>query len=463
MNRTEVLVIGSGPGGYVAAIRAAQLGKKVTVIEKNAVGGVCLNVGCIPSKALIAAGHRYQEMRESHFLGISAKEVTLDFPKTQHWKNEVVVKPLTTGVRSLLKKNRVTIIEGEATFISSHTVNVKLKKGGAEEWHFEQAIIATGSQPIPLPNFPFGGRILDSTAALNLSEVPQRLVVIGGGYIGCELAGAYRNLGAEVTIIEGSPQLLPSFEEDIQHLISNRFQQKGVQVVTAAHVLDITQTAKRVHIKMNVKSVPQTIMADYVLVTVGRQPNTSELGLETIGLQTAVGQLIPVDSQYRTVQPHILAIGDVISGPALAHKASYDGKRAGEICGGKQVSKDYRGVPAVCFTDPEIATVGLTKEAAAKQGINAAIALFPLQGNGRARSLHQTEGFIRLVFKQEDQTLLGAQLVGVNASELIGELTLAIESFLTLEDIALTIHSHPSLSETIMDACELGMGFPIHA
>ncbi|MBP2099806.1 dihydrolipoyl dehydrogenase [Enterococcus rivorum] len=461
MKTTEVLVIGSGPGGYVAAIRAAQLGKKVTIVEAEAVGGVCLNVGCIPSKALITAGHRYQEMLNSSFLGLSAKDVTLDFTKTQQWKNQQVVSKLTSGITALLKKNQVTIVIGQATFISKTSAEVD-SKGEKEQIAFQQAILATGSRPIEIKGFPFGGRILDSTGGLNLTEIPKNLIIIGGGYIGCELAGAYANLGSKVTLIEGSPSILPSFEEDIQELVNNKFKKNGVTVEASAKAISATQTADQVCVEVDCGGKRQKIDADYVMVTVGRKANTDGIGLEAIGVEKDKHQLIKIDSQYRTTQPNIFAIGDIVPGLALAHKASYDGKVAAEVCAGKQVVRDYRVIPAVCFTDPEIAVVGLTKKEAIENGIDAEVAVFPMQANGRALSMNEPDGFIRLVFDKADQSLLGAQIVGVNASELIAEITIAIETFLTLEDVALTIHGHPTVSETIMDACEVGLGIPIH-
>lgn len=461
-NRIDTVVIGAGPGGYVAAIRAAQLGQETAIIEAEHIGGVCLNVGCIPSKALITAGHRYQEVRQSDFLGVKTKEVALDFAKTQQWKDEKVVKPLTSGIAMLLKKNQVKIIEGRAQFTSPTTLDIQTATG-SETLTFTQAIIATGSTPIEINGFPFKNRVIDSTGGLNLKALPKRLLVVGGGYIGCELAGAYANLGTEVTIVEGSDRLLPTVEADIQALVLKEFKKKGVTVYVNAKAKQAVEGADQVTADIELSdNKRKKLTADYVMVTVGRRPNTSALGLDKAGIKTDRQGFIPVDAQYRTAQKQIFAIGDVVEGPALAHKASYEGKVAAEVIAGKKVAKDYRVIPAVCFTDPEVATVGATVKEAKAAGKAAKRAVFPMQANGRALSLNATEGFVRIVYEEGSELILGAQIVGVNASDLIAELTLAIESYLTLEDIALTIHGHPTLSETIMDACEVGLGLPIH-
>ncbi|OTO71404.1 MULTISPECIES: dihydrolipoyl dehydrogenase [unclassified Enterococcus] len=459
--KTETVVIGAGPGGYVAAIRAAQLGQKVTVIEAEHIGGVCLNVGCIPSKALITAGHRYQEAQHSDFLGLSVKDAQLDFAKTQQWKDQQVVKTLTSGVGMLLKKNGVDVIMGRGQFTGPQSMTITTKNG-EEKLEFKQAIVATGSRPIEIPGFKFEGRVLDSTGGLNLKEIPKKLIIIGGGIVGSELGGAYRNLGSEVTIIEGSPTIVPNFEKDISEIVAKRFKQNGVKIFTNAKAKKAVETKNGVAVEVEIKGKTQTIEADYVMVTVGRRPNTENLGLEKAGVTLTDRNLIKVDEQYRTSQKTIFAIGDIVEGLALAHKASYEAKVAAEVISGKNVAKDYRAIPAICFTDPEVATVGYTQAEAKAAGIKAKTANFPMQANGRALSLNATDGFVRLVFEAETELILGAQIVGVNASDLVAELTLAIESYLTLEDISLTIHGHPTLSEMVMDASEIGLGLPIH-
>jgi dihydrolipoamide dehydrogenase len=457
----DTVVVGAGPGGYVAAIRAAQLGQKVAIIEKEYIGGVCLNVGCIPSKALISAGHRYQYAMDSEIFGVKTKEVTLDFSLTQEWKNNKVVGTLTKGVEMLLKKNKVEILKGEAFFVDDHNLRV-IQVDSAQTYSFNHAIIATGSRPIEIRGFKFGKRIIDSSGALNLAELPKKLVVIGGGYIGSELAGAYANLGSEVIIIEGSPSILPNFEKDMVKFVVDNFKRKNVVIETNAIAKEAIETENGVSVKYEVNGTEKLVEADYVMVTVGRRPNTDELGLERAGIEIQERGLIPVNEQGRTNKKNIFAIGDIVPGLALAHKASYEAKVAAEAISGKNVAVDYGAIPAVCFTDPELASVGLTIEEAKAKGIEAKASKFPLSGNGRALSLNATEGFVRLVTTKDDNILIGAQVVGIGASDIIAELALAIEQIVSAEDIALTIHSHPSLGESVMDAAELALGMPIH-
>lgn len=457
----DTIVIGSGPGGYVAAIRAAQMGQKVAIIEREWIGGVCLNVGCIPSKALIAAGHRYQEALDSSAFGVTAENVTLDFTKTQEWKDNKVVNTLTSGVEYLLKKNKVEIIMGTAFFNDENTLRVFTDEA-AQTYTFKNAIVATGSRPIEIKGFKFGGRIIDSTGGLNLTEVPKKLVIVGGGVVGTELGTAYANLGADVTILEGSPQLLPSFEKDMVKLVEKSFKEKGITYVTNAMAKEAIDNGDSVTVKYEASGKEEQIEADYVMVTVGRRPNTDDLGLEVVGIEMSDRGLVKVDNQGRTNIKNIYAIGDITPGAALAHKASYEAKIVAEAISGKASAIDYVAMPAVAFTDPELATVGLTQKEAKEQNIDVKVSKFPLSGNGRALSLNATEGFVRLVTTKEDNVLVGAQVAGVSASDVIAELGLAIESGMNAEDIALTIHSHPSLSETVMDAAELALGLPIH-
>ncbi|MGX6979803.1 dihydrolipoyl dehydrogenase [Vagococcus elongatus] len=458
----DTVVIGAGPGGYVAAIRASQMGQKVAIIEREYIGGVCLNVGCIPSKALISAGHKYQDALDSDIFGVTAENVTLDFAKTQDWKDNTVVAKLTGGVKGLLKKNKVEIIEGEAFFNDEHTLRV-IHEDGAQTYTFNNAIVATGSRPIEIKGFKFGGRIIDSTGGLNLTEVPKKLVIVGGGVIGAELGGAYANLGAEVIILEGSPQILPTFEKDMVRLVETSFKKKGIKVVTNAMAKEAVDNGEGVTVTYEANGKEEKIDADYVMVTVGRRPNTDDLGLEVAGIEMNDRGYVIVDEQGRTNIKSIFAIGDIVPGAALAHKASYEAKIAAEAISGKPVAVDYIGMPAVAFTDPELATVGYTEKEAKEAGLDVKAVKFPLAGNGRALSLNQTEGFVRLVTTKNDNVLVGAQVAGVSASDVIAELGLAIESGMNAEDIALTIHSHPSLAEAAMDAAELALGLPIHA
>lgn len=457
----DTVVIGAGPGGYVAAIRAAEMGQKVAIIEREFIGGVCLNVGCIPSKALIAAGHHLQESKDSSVFGVSAENVQLDFTKTQEWKDNSVVHKLTSGVEFLLKKHKVEILMGEAFFVDDHTLRV-MHPDSAQTYSFNNAIVATGSRPIEIKGFKFGGRVLDSTGGLNLKEVPKKFVIIGGGVIGAELGGAYANLGANVTILEGSPQILPTYEKDMVKLVEDDFKKKGVTVVTSAMAKEAIDNGDSVTVKYEVDGKEQSVVADYVMVTVGRRANTDDLGLEQAGVEVAERGLIPVDAQGRTNVKNIFAIGDIVAGAALAHKASYEAKIAAEAISGKKVAVDYKAMPAVAFTDPELASVGLTIAEAKEKGYDAKAFKFPFSGNGRALSLDKTEGFMRLVTTVDDNVIIGAQIAGVGASDMISELALAIESGMNAEDIALTIHPHPSLGEITMDTAELALGLPIH-
>ncbi|EJD8519650.1 dihydrolipoyl dehydrogenase [Staphylococcus pseudintermedius] len=457
---TDTIVIGAGPGGYVAAIRAAQLGQKVTIVEKGNLGGVCLNVGCIPSKALLNVSHRFEQAQHGADLGITAENVSLDFDKVQSFKGSVVSK-LTGGVESLLKGNKVEIVRGEAYFVDEHSLRVMDDKS-AQTYNFKNAIVATGSRPIQIPNFEFGGRILDSTGALNLQEVPKKLVVVGGGYIGSELGTAYANFGTEVTILEGAKEILGGFEKQMVAPVKKEMKAKGMIIETEALAKSAEETDNGVKVTYEVKGEEKTIEADYVLVTVGRRPNTDELGLEEVGVKLTDHGLVEVDKQSRTSVDSIYAIGDIVPGLPLAHKASYEAKVAAEAIAGQNSEVDYIGMPAVCFTEPELAQVGYTEAQAKEEGLDIKASKFPYQANGRALSLNDTNGFVKLVTLKEDDTLIGAQVVGTNASDVIAELGLAIEAGMNAEDIALTVHAHPTLGEMSMEAAEKALGLPIH-
>jgi dihydrolipoamide dehydrogenase len=457
----DVLVVGAGPGGYVAAIRAAQLGKSVVVVDKAEVGGVCLNRGCIPSKALISASHRYEEMKHSGDMGITAGEVSVDFAKVQAWKQGVVDK-LTGGVKSLLKGNNIEVIAGEAFFVEPDTVSVSNDQEG-RRYKFNHCIIATGSRPIELKAFPFGGRILSSTEALALREIPKRMVVIGGGYIGIELGQTYARFGTKVTVLEGADTILPGFEPELTRLVQRKLKASGADIVTGAVAKSASVTGDEVTVTYEAGGEEKQVVADYVLVTVGRRPNTNDIGLENIGVKMTDRGLIEIDRQCRTSVPNIYAIGDIVAGPALAHKASYEGKVAAEAIAGLPSEIDYKCIPAVVFSDPEIAGVGLSEAEAVKQGIEVAVGKFNFAANGRALSLNAGEGFVKLVADKKTGLVLGGQIAGPGASDLIAEIALAVEMGATLEDIALTIHAHPTLGEVVMETAEVALGHPIHA
>nr|WP_318540729.1 dihydrolipoyl dehydrogenase [Terribacillus saccharophilus] len=456
----DTLVVGAGPGGYVVAIRAAQEGQKVTVVEKGNLGGVCLNVGCIPSKALIQAGHKVEYAHGDADLGISTEGAKVDFSKVQEWKASVVNK-LTSGVGGLLKGNKVDVVSGEVYFVDKNTVKVMDEKS-SQTYTFNNCIIATGSTPIELPSFKYTDRVLDSTGALNLKEIPKKLVVIGGGYVGIELGTAYANFGTEVTVLEGLKDILGGFEKQMTSLVSRKLKKKGVNIVTEAMAKGVEETADGVKVTYEAKGKEETIDADYVLVTVGRRPNTAEIGLEGVGVKMTDRGLIEIDEQCRTNIENIYAIGDIVEGPPLAHKASYEGKIAAEAISGKTSAIDYNGIPMVVFSEPELASVGHTEQSAKDAGYKVKASKFPFAANGRALSLNDSDGFMKLITREEDGVVLGAQIAGPNASDMIAELGLAVESGITAEDIALTIHAHPSLGEITMEAAEVAIGTPIH-
>lgn len=457
---TDTIVIGAGPGGYVAAIRAAQLGQKVTIVEKGSLGGVCLNVGCIPSKALLSASHKYETAVHSEDFGIKAENVTVDFSKVQEFKGGVV-KKLTGGVGALLKGNKVEIVEGEAYFVDQNNLKVMTEKA-SQTYTFKNAIIATGSRPIEIPNFKFNKRVIDSTGALALTEIPKSLVVVGGGYIGSELGTAYANFGTKVTILEGAKDILGGFEKQMTQVVKKGLKAKGVDIVTEAMAKSAEESETGVKVTYEAKGETQTIEADYCLVTVGRRPNTEEIGLESLGVKMTERGLVEVNEEGRTSVDNIFAIGDIVAGPPLAHKASYEGKVAAEVISGEKSEVDYLAIPAVCFTEPELATVGYTEAMAKEEGLEYKASKFPYAANGRALSIGETDGFLKLITLKEDGLLIGAQIAGSGASDMIAELGLAIETGMTAEDIALTIHAHPSLGEITMEAAEVALGNPIH-
>lgn len=460
MKYIDTLVIGAGPGGYVAAIRATQMGQNVTIVEREYLGGVCSNVGCIPSKVLISVGQRFEQAKHSDDMGVLAQGVKLDWRKVQEFKNGVVSK-LVGGVGNLLKGNKIDVVNGEAYFLDANTVRV-IDGDNEETYTFKNAILATGSRPVEIPAFKFTERVINSTGALSLPEVPEKLVVIGGGYIGTELGSAYANLGSHVTIIESGKDILPGFESQMTQVVKKGLKKKDVEVIVSASATGVEENGNSVIVTYEAGGEEKTAEANYVLVTVGRLPNTDEMGLEAAGIEFAERGLLKVDGQCRTSVPNIYAIGDIVSGPQLAHKASYEGKVAAEAISGEKTSVDYLAIPAVCFTDPELATVGYNEEQAKAESIEVKAEKFPFAANGRALALNRAEGFVKLVARKEDGLLIGAQIVGSGASEMIAEMGLAIESGMTAEDIALTIHAHPTLGEMTMEATEVILGRPIH-
>lgn len=460
MNKTlDTVIIGSGPGGYVAAIRAAQLGQKVTVIERNDIGGTCLNVGCIPSKALLHVAHDLHKAHGNKDLGIKTSHVEFDFATAQKWKNNRVVKKLRLGVTGLLKKNGVEVISANASFKNANTLILSTDTG-SEEVSFKYCIIAAGSSPIVLPFLPKSEHILDSTGLLNIEALPQRLAIVGAGYIGSELAQAFAMMGSEVTLIEGTDRILPGFESDISGLVKKAFDGLGMKMLTSAKLTKVEEKNNELYLFIEGHNEP--LVVDKLMISVGRKANTQALGLDKAGVKVSDKGLIEINEQGQTSVKNIYAIGDVVAGLALAHKASYEAKIVAEVISGHKSVIDYKAMPAVCYTTPEVATTGLTLEEAKKAGYTAKQSTFPMVANSRTTANGGGEGFVRIVFDENTQLVLGAQIVGEQAGEMITVLTTAIETSLTVEDIALTIFPHPSLSEAIMDNAELAMGYPIH-
>lgn len=461
VDQLDTVVIGAGPGGYVAAIRAAELGQRVTVVENRYLGGVCLNVGCIPSKALVQAGHNLQTAFNSRSMGIHADDVTLDMGQLHQFKNQTV-KTMTDGVAYLFRKHHIKVLWGRASFKNQHQL-VVTHDDQKQTYSFNNAIIATGSRPVTLPNIPIKGHVLDSSGALDLEEVPDRMVIVGGGYIGCELAGAYANFGSQVTILEAQPKIMANFADDLVQTVLDDFAHHNVQVLTNAKLEQVAEKAGNVEIGYTIDGQLHSKTVDDVVIAVGRRPNTDRLGLDQVGVMLDDHGLIEVNGQCRTSLAHVYAIGDVVSGPALAHKASYEGKIAAAAIAGQQVNRHSATIPAVCYVNTPIATTGLTvKQARARGFADVTSATFPFRANGRAVTMQATNGFIRLVYYGHAKWLLGAQIVGAAAADLVGELTLAIDSGQTVNDLAQTVAPHPSLGEAILDSADLALGFPIN-
>ncbi len=458
----QTLVIGAGPGGYVAAIRAAQLGRKVTVVEREFLGGVCLNVGCIPSKALIHAGSLFDKIKHGAEIGILADNVRVDLPKLIEWKSSVV-KKLTSGVGGLLKSHRAEAIMGAAKFTGPNTVEVKTATG-VDQITFEECIVATGSEPIQLKGFAIDGKkVMGSTEALACTTLPKRVLVLGGGYIGLEIGTFWRKLGSEVTVVEMMPTILAGIEQDCARVVHQKLKKRGVQVLTETKAISMDDAkGGGVSVLVEGKDFQKRIEVDVVLATVGRRPLTQGLDLERAGVKLDGKGFITIDPQQRTSAPRIYSIGDVAGQPMLAHKASHEGTVAAAVIAGQKRVRDYKCVPAVVFTDPEIASVGLTEDECKAKGIEVVVGKFPMAASGRALALNETDGFTKVVAEKKTGVVLGVHIVGPEASEIIAEACLAIEMGATLEDIALTVHAHPTLPETLMEAAEAAMGHAIH-
>ncbi len=465
MQNFDVVVIGSGPGGYVAAIRSAQLGFKTAIVEREALGGVCLNVGCIPSKAMITATHLLDKAQHDFkTMGLNIKGgIDVDMKTLVKWKQSVCDK-MSGGVSQLLKGNTVTVLKGTAEFKNSKEITVKTT-AGAESVQGKFFIVATGSRPIEIGGFPFDENdICSSTGALNFDEIPKRIAVIGGGYIGLEISSYLRKLGTEVTIIEAQTSLLSGVvDPECAQVVTRKAEKAGIKIIYGAKAKNQKKNKESYDVTFEVNGKDEIIKVDKILVTVGRRPNGDQGNLKAAGIAVDERGFIKVDSQRKTNVSNIFAIGDVCGQPMLAHKASYEGVMVAEIISGQNRVFDVKTVPAVVFTDPEIASAGMTEAEAKNKGYNdLLISKFPFAANGRAVSMSETDGFVKMIADKKSHVLLGVHIVGPEASNLISEAVLAIEMGARLEDVALTIHPHPTLGETIMESAEATLGHAIH-
>ena len=450
---TQLLVLGSGPGGYTAAFRAADLGLKVTLVERwQELGGVCLNVGCIPSKALLHAAKVIEDAAEMSERGIAFGEPSIDRARLRAWKASVVAK-LTSGLRVLAKQRKVEVVRGSGRFVSGNVIEV-LGERGSERIRFDQCIIAAGSEPARLPAMPQDERILDSTGALELPDVSGGLLVIGGGIIGLEMACVFDALGARVSVVELTPQLMPGCDPDLVRPLERRIRARYQQILLGTKVAGIEAEASGLRVSFAGEKAPAPQVFQRVLVAVGRVPNGKVIGAELAGVKVCERGFIRVDRQMRTSVPNIFAIGDIAGAPLLAHKAMHEGKVAAEVAAGLKRAFDARVIPSVAYTDPEIAWVGLTETEARANGTAFKKGAFPWVANGRSLSLGREEGFTKLLFDPDSHRVLGGGIVGTNAGELISEVALAIETGCDAADIGLTIHPHPTLSETVAAAAE---------
>lgn len=456
--QTKVLIVGGGPGGYVAAIRAGQLGLDTTLVEADKLGGTCLIRGCIPSKAVIHSAGYFETMTraasDKGLHGIKlASAPTLDMPELYKWK-EGVVRKLNTGVAALLKRAKVRVVEGWATFSDAKTCSVKTKDD-EQIITAEHVILANGSKTVELPFLPFGGKVISSTEALDLQALPKKLVVVGAGYIGLELGIAFRKLGSEVTIVEAMDRILPLYDAELVAPVAKWLKSNGVTVHLSAKAKDQDKTGLVVEMA---DGKTETLSADKILVTVGRRPNTEGWGLENMAVDMA-GRFVKVDDECRTSMKNVFAVGDLVGEPMLEHKAATQGEMVAEIIAGHNRRFHPASIPAVCFTEPEIASAGLLPSEA---GPDAIVALFPFMANGRALSMDAGEGFVRVVARKDDHRVLGIQAVGQHVAELSGEFSHALEMGALLEDVAGTIHVHPTLSEAYHEAALRALGHAIH-
>ncbi|MBL8658450.1 MAG: dihydrolipoyl dehydrogenase [Rhodospirillales bacterium] len=450
----EVLVLGSGPGGYSAAFRAADLGKKTVLVERYAsLGGVCLNVGCIPSKALLHAAKVIEEAKEMSANGLVFAKPKIELDKLAAWKNKVVGK-LTGGLAGLAKQRKVQVVEGTGTFSGPHELSVETGSGSTRIT-FDQAIIAAGSQAVKIPGFPHDDpRVMDSTGALELRDIPKRLLVVGGGIIGLEMATVYYELGSKVSVVELLDVLMPGADKDLVRPFQKRIEKQYEKIMLKTKVTSMTAADDGIHVAFEGADGASEDVFDRVLVAVGRRPNGTSIGAEAAGVHVDERGFIPTDKQMRTNVPHIFAIGDIVCHPMLAHKAVHEGKVAAEVAAGKNSAFDARVIPSVAYTDPEVAWVGVTEAEAKERKLDYGKGVFPWAASGRSLSLGRDEGMTKLIFDNKTDRIIGGGIVGPNAGDLIAEVGLAIETGCDAQDIGLTIHPHPTLSETIGMAAE---------
>lgn len=455
---TEVLVLGGGPGGYTAAFRAADLGKKVTLVERYPViGGVCLNVGCIPSKALLHLAHIIHEAEAVESHGLSFGKPKIDIDKIRGWK-ESVSKSLNTGLAGLCKQRKVDVVQGLGSFESANTLVVETDDG-KKTITFDNAVIAAGSQPTKIPVFPNDDpRLWDSTDALNLTEIPKKLLIVGGGIIGLEMATVYHALGSEISVVELMDQIIPGCDADLVRPLQKKIKKQYQNIWLKTKVEEIKALKKGLKVSFSGDNAPESETFDAVLVAVGRRPNGLKVGAEKAGVQVDEMGFITVDKQQRTSVDNIFAIGDIVGNPMLAHKAVHEGKVAAEVISGEKAAFDALTIPSVAYTDPEIAWMGLTENEAKSQGIEYEKGAFPWAASGRSLSMGRNEGITKILCDKETGRVLGAGMVGPNAGELIAEAVLALEMGADAEDIGLTIHPHPTLSETFAFAAEMITG-----
>lgn len=450
----DALVIGSGPAGYPCAIRLAQLGQKVAIVESREIGGVCLNWGCIPSKALIAAGKLVKHAQEGHKMGITVSGVDIDIPKMVDWKDKIV-NQLTGGVSTLMKKNGVDLHKGMARVVGPNKVEVH-SSDGVEVLEARHIVVATGSRPIEIPGFAFDGEnVWSSTEALSPKELPKRLLVIGGGVIGLELGLVYHNLGTEVRVVEFMDRVLPGMDAELSKEMLRSLKKRKIPVHLQARAKGYEKKADGLAVTVEIDGKDEVFDCDVILSSVGRAPNGKGLGLEEVGVTVDERGFVPVDDKRRTNVPSIFAVGDITGQPMLAHKGTHEGLiAAAVIAGDTGAAYDPAAIPGVVFTDPEVASVGLTEEEAKEQGFEVLTGKFPFRASGRAMSLNATEGFAKVVVDKNTDKLLGLHMIGPEVTELLGEGTLALELGATVGDVAMTIHAHPTLGEAIMEAAE---------